>query len=514
MAFASIGQRRGARRVADLSGWGLNAQSAFRLQDGDPIHVYGLRNPGDAALRTPPLKHRFGIIGRRALLAGFLVAQALGGTRTQAAAETQAVAQGTIVFVGVNVVPMDSQRVLPDEAVVVENGRIVAVGANVAVPAHAQVIDGHGRAFLSPGLADMHSHSDTKRDLEVYLANGVTSLLNMGGAPAGFVDRIVPAVNAGTIPGPHVYAAFRVDGSPRYGNFVVTTPEEARWLVRLAKTNGYNFIKVYNDLSPECFQALVEEGRAQGLPVVGHGVTRVGLEHQLDAGQVMVAHTEEFLYTTFASHPGEAQDPAPSLDEIPRAIAFILRDHAYVTADLNTYATIARQWGRPAVVAGFLGSPQARYLAPGRKLEWRDEDYVRRGGSLAAKLRFLRRFTKAMSDAGVPLITGTDAPPIAGLVPGFSLHDDLRALVGAGLTPYQALAAATRTPRGVHRALVAGRRSVRCGGCGQPCGPGAHGRQSAQGSGDAAQTAGCDGCGALVPAGPARGDAGGGGAGL
>ncbi|MGB6604643.1 MAG: amidohydrolase family protein [Steroidobacteraceae bacterium] len=382
----------------------------------------------------------FGIL-RRALLAGLLAAPAL-------AAQTQeARAPGAIVFVHVNLVPMDSQRMLPDETVVVENGRIVRVGVNVAVPPGAQVmIDGHRRAFLSPGLADMHTHSDTKRDLEVYLANGVTSLLNMGGARAPFIDRTMPAVNAGTIPGPHVYAAFRVDGSPRYGNFVVTTPDEARWVVRLAKTNGYSFIKVYNDLSPECFQALVEEGRAQGLPVVGHGVTQVGLERQLDAGQVMVAHTEEFLYTTFASRPGEAQDPAPSLDEIPHAIAFILRDHAYVTADLNTYATIARQWGKPAVVAGFLGGPEARYLDPQRRLQWKDDDYVKRSGSLAAKLEFLKRFTKAMSDAGVPLITGTDAPPIPGLVPGFSLQDDLRALVQAGLTPYQALAAATRTP--------------------------------------------------------------------
>jgi imidazolonepropionase-like amidohydrolase len=110
------------------------------------------------------LKHRFGIIGRRALLGGFLAAQALAGTQTQAAAVTQGGAPGTIAFAHVNVVPMDSQRVLPDQTVVVENGRIARLGANVAVPPDARVIDGRGRAFLSPGLADMHSHSDTKRD--------------------------------------------------------------------------------------------------------------------------------------------------------------------------------------------------------------------------------------------------------------------------------------------------------------------------------------------------------------
>jgi imidazolonepropionase-like amidohydrolase len=107
---------------------------------------------------------------------------------------------------------------------------------------------------------------------------------------------------------------------------------------------------------------------------------------------------------------------------------------------------MARQWGKPAVAAQYLRAPEARYLSPQWYILWGREDYKTRHGSLDARLAFLKRFTKAMSDAGVPLIAGTDAPTIPGLVPGFSLHDDLDALEGAGLTPYQALATATRTP--------------------------------------------------------------------
>jgi hypothetical protein len=351
-------------------------------------------------------------------------------------------------FIAVNVVPMDSDRVLAGQTVLVQDGRIIAIGSRLAVPAGAQVIDGRGTAYLSPGLADMHTHADTAEDMQVYLANGVTTVLNMGEASNEFNAQVRPAVNAGKSPGPHIYAGFLVDGTPQYGHFIVTTPAEARALVGLAKTNGYDFIKVYNNLTPECFQALVEEGRRLHLQVIGHGVTQVGLERQLALGQVMVAHTEEFLYTVFsqpASVPGRP-DSAPSPDEIPRVVDFVSRDKAFITADLNTYATIARQWGKPAVYQSMFETPEFKYLSPRERVEWRKAGYMKRSGDLSAKLAFLGTFTRKLEQAGVPLITGTDAPTIPGLVPGFSLHDDLQALEAAGLSRYQVLSAATRIP--------------------------------------------------------------------
>ena len=360
------------------------------------------------------------------------------------------------VFVAVNVVPMDSDRVLRRQTVVVENGKIRAIGPAVTVPANARVIDGHGTAFLVPGLADMHTHSYTAEDMKVYLANGVTTLLNMGDASNGFAARLKPAINEGKKPGPHIYASFVVDGSPQYGHFFVRTPDEARSLVRLAKANGYEFIKVYNNLSPECFQALVDEARLQQLGIVGHGVSSVGLERQLDAGQIMVAHTEEFLYTVFAKPDDEPTDHAPSPTQFPQAIAMVKRNNAFVTADLNTYATIARQWGKPDVVSEFFRLPEVPYLSPDDRMSWRGEGYTTRKGSLTEKVEFLERFTKALSDAGVPLIVGTDAPGIPGLVPGYSLHADLRALEQAGLTRYQVLSAATRAAGELIRRSVPG----------------------------------------------------------
>ena len=76
------------------------------------------------------------------------------------------------VFVGVNLLPMDSDRVVRNQNVLVAHGKIVAIGASVPVPTEARIVDGHGTSFLSPGLADMHVHSDTSRAMAVFLAYG------------------------------------------------------------------------------------------------------------------------------------------------------------------------------------------------------------------------------------------------------------------------------------------------------------------------------------------------------
>src|SRR5262249_22720695 len=100
----------------------------------------------------------------------------------------------------------------------------------------------------------------------------------------------------------------------------------------------------------------------------------------------------------------------------------------------------------PEVAEAFMQAPEVRYLSPRDRLGWRSGSYTKRPGSIDAKVTFLKHFTKALSDAGVPLVTGTDTPAIPGLAPGFSLHEDLRALEDAGLTRYKVLSAATRVP--------------------------------------------------------------------
>lgn len=351
----------------------------------------------------------------------------------------------TIVFTDVNVVPMDRERVIPRTTVIVTDGKIVSIGIKAKLPAGTPVIDGKG-GWLMPGLADMHNHVTSRDDLALLLANGVTTMLNMGEATNAFVGRIRLGVAKGDIAGPQIFAAFVVDGDPQYGHFVVRTPEEARAIVRLAKANGYSFIKVYTNLSAEAFAALAAEAKAQGVGVVGHNVKAVGLAKQLAAGQAMVAHVEEFFYGFFPDPPEGDQQAPPDDARIADAIALVKAHGAFVTSDLFTYRTIAAQFGRPDVVQAYLAAPEARYLAPGDRIDWARSGYQKKAVDLSRRAAFEARFVKAMADAGVPLITGGDAPSIPGLVPGWALHGEIDAMLEAGLTPWQALSAATQTP--------------------------------------------------------------------
>jgi imidazolonepropionase-like amidohydrolase len=260
----------------------------------------------------------------------------------------------------------------------------------------------------------------------------------MGSAITLDMQRIRQVWAEQGIVAPRVYSSFLIDGpSPRGGPYAATA-DEAREMVRVAKRHGYEFIKLYNSPSREQFLAIADEARKQGIGVVGHGVRAVGLPEALFLGQSMVAHAEEFYYTSFQNRVDEKL--------IPSVVAETRRSGAYVTPNLSTFATMTAQWGKPEQVEKYLADPRARAMSPGVRMMWKRDWRQRRTGDLSEILRFLQTLTKAMQQAGVPLLTGTDSPPVPGMYAGYSIHDDLQALRDAGLTNYEALVAATRTP--------------------------------------------------------------------
>jgi imidazolonepropionase-like amidohydrolase len=343
-------------------------------------------------------------------------------------------------FVDVNVLPMDSERVLRHQTVIVEGDTIIEIGAarGIKVPADATKIDGGGSRYLLPGLADMHTHVEEWNDLVLYTANGVTTILQMGSATLMDQHRLRQILAERQVVGPHIHASFLIDGKSRSGSLYVATTDDAREFVRLAKRHGYEFIKLYNSPSREQFLAVTDEAKQQGIGVVGHGVRAVGLPEALFLGQSMVAHAEEFYYTVFQNREDEKL--------IPSVVAETRRSGAYVTPNLSLMVVMTAQWGKPEQVAKYLADPRAFAMSPEVRLMWTRDWRQRRSGDLSPLLLFLQKFTKAMQEAGVPLLTGTDSPPVPGAYPGYSIHDDLQALRDAGLSNYEALVAATRTP--------------------------------------------------------------------
>ena len=348
-------------------------------------------------------------------------------------------ADSLTAFVGAHVVSMRTPEVLRDYTVIVRNGVISAIGprAQVQVPAAARRIDASGE-YLMPGLVDFHVHVGERRDLSRYLAHGVTTIVNMGGNASSMLAWR-DSVRARAMVGPDIYVGAFLNGPlERGGPLTVQTTADARDAVQQASERRYDFIKVYNSLTEPQFLAAMEEARARRLPVIGHAVRSIGLARGFALGQQAVAHAEEYMYDGL-----RVGDTAG----IPAVVEYTRRARAGFIANLSAYDAIQRQWGKPAVVDSFLRASEASDLSEFWRTRWRNADYATRRGSLD-RLWFLKELTLAMQRGGVIVLLGTDSPSIPGMFAGASIHEELRLLVDAGLSPYEALSAGTRNAGG------------------------------------------------------------------
>ena len=397
-------------------------------------------------------------IGFTALLI-ILVVSRLSAQSTRG---TQPVPDGAaFAFVDVNVVPMDSERVIRNQTVVVRDGRISAVGAtkSVRVPKGAIRIDGRGR-YLMPGLADMHVHLeyfDRDAQLLLFPANGVTTVRNMDGRPNILLWR--DQIADGTLLGPTIFTAGAIlEGKPpqRADNRVVETPAQAEAAVEEQKRAGYDFVKVYHTLNRETYEAIIAAAKKHGLPVVGHVPRSVGLEGALAARQKSIEHLEGYV-------DGIEADDSPLRNQ-----RSWLKRYFAVKIDgdkIRSVAAATRRagvWNVPTLVErqksalpservrAWMRRPEMRYLPPETAEFWNqaNERITRRMSpedfeSVADGERVRKHLVKSLYEGGVRLLVGTDTPnPF--VIPGFSVYEELQNFVDAGLTPYQALKAGTR----------------------------------------------------------------------
>lgn len=333
----------------------------------------------------------------------------------------------------VHVTAVDATRVRPDVTVVVARGRIVAVGpaASTRVPRGARVVDATG-AFLIPGLWDMHAHLgdepfDRDDALALFVANGVTGVRVMAGEPAHHEWR--RTIRAGRLLGPTmIIASRRADESK-------TTPAEARRLVRTAKREGADVYKVYDDLSRDAYFAVIDEAKRVGLPVVGHVPRSVTIVEAAAAGQRTVEH--------FTGLDGALTNEVQA-DTIA---AMLARFH------VRMCPTLVMRHGYAALdVPDVASDPRLAYAKP----DWREwwSSLIREASAFPAGEMDRRRALVASEDrllarlhaAGVGVLAGTDVGACPFGVPGFSLQDELVRLVDAGLSPDDALRAATIEP--------------------------------------------------------------------
>lgn len=410
-------------------------------------------------------------------------------------------------FTNVNVVPMNEDRVLRQQTVLVRQGRIDIIGAytKVRVPKGFIVIDGSGK-YLMPGLADMHVHigdeiretslpgreplhagvagpewdGAIEAELLLNLYYGVTTVRNMMGSPTTLEWR--HRIRARQVLGPRLYtASFLVDGNPpsvNYPGFKVLgypfdKPEEAPALVKELKRQGYDFIKLYQALNPPSYYALVKAARAEHLSPVGHIPFSVGIAGALKAPMDSDEHLR--------GYDVDPNNPPPLATSPERFnLWFKLTD-----AQMRNYAQATKASGMyntPTLVGYHLEPSGAEYTA---RLEDRDMRFVppelRKfmsqksfppgmkapdGSDLDEAYHKwtgpVERMTMALYNAGSPLLSGTDYPYNVSM-PGKGLLKELELFVQIGMTPYGALKTSTVTAQEFIRQTVESEKDMHRG---------------------------------------------------
>jgi hypothetical protein len=373
------------------------------------------------------------------------------------AAEIQeADARGQLAFVHANVIAMDTTDELHDVTVLVEGGTIVAVG-QLAAPDRARVVDARGK-WLIPGLADMHVHLDgTRGMLALFIAAGVTTVRNMAGSPK--IVAVRERVARGDVLGPRIYTAGPfVDGPrPRWeASDVVARPEDAEQVVAAQAAAGYDFIKIYNGLSRESYDAVAKAARAHHLPIAGHVPFAVPLAHALATEQASIEHLTGFLEAI-----ERPDSPVRGSHTLSRSIEGWLYTDSRRVANVAAEAARHGVWSCPTLITSVAYGELWRGRIPVTgALDAVSPDWLARWDpkhSPRHPLGELRRATEQVGDrelaaelavvrelaaSGAPLLAGTDTPNPY-VVPGASLHQELSLLAAAGLSPYAALRAAT-----------------------------------------------------------------------
>ena len=361
----------------------------------------------------------------------------------------------SFAIVGVNVIPMDEERILEDQTVIVSNGviRSISDAATTALPADLTRIEGNGR-YLMPGLADLHIHLRHADEFVNYLAWGVTTVMHLGGSGESAQQQLAyrESIKNGSLLGPNIYTTGRIlDGDPALPRdaYSLTTRADARRAVQDLKANGFDFIKIYNNVSRPVFEAIVAEARTQELSVIGHIPRSFDPLIALGGDQDAIAHTEELFFTYFKgprSTENMSRDYEPDLGKLPKLIEVLVDNNVAVMPDLCFTFTNLLMWDGLDIL--WL-DPEFPYLRPSTASLWQRgninrrseiDNFIVRG---QWKYNLMQKLTLEFQKAGILQVIGTDAS-LPGLFPGKAVHRELTELVKAGISNFDALAIGSR----------------------------------------------------------------------
>lgn len=383
----------------------------------------------------------------------------------------------SLAITHVTVIDVTSASPAPDQTVLVEKEKIVVIGPSqaVAIPSGAKIVDGSGK-FLIPGLADMHVHltgsgepdGSRKFILPLLVANGITTVRDMG----GYLDSLLPLrkeIEEGKRTGPRIiFAGPYLDGDPPAFQpaIVVKDRTQADDAVQKLTQRGVDFIKVQSNLSRDAYFAVAAAAKQRNISFVGHVPDRITAWEAAAAGQKSIEHLTGELRACSINEPDlirtQFQDSSSAAQT---AWQRVLLDSYSDQKAVELIAKFREQntWQTPTLIllrdlafsSGNLGlpsNPHVKYV-PRKLLGIWQQGYEQARTGVTRDQAFVRSalleksfgLVELMQKGRVKVLAGTDtAAPY--IFPGFSLHEELALLVKAGLTPAEALQAATRNP--------------------------------------------------------------------
>jgi len=415
------------------------------------------------------------------LLLSFILAACAGVPSEGDVQETQKIA-----ITHVNLVPMTTEIILANQTVLIEGTRIAAVGPadEIKIPKNATIIDGTG-AYLMPSLADMHMHTMPNWDEQfpispfvLYLANGVTTVRNLDPRPDTEHETISPdyvlawrdEIQNGSRPGPTMYTTGISLQGPNDWKPIVFEAGDAEKVVQQNVDGGYDFLKIFEFFPAAHFAEVMAAAQEQGMYVIGHIPMEVGLEAAVNGGMDEIAHVIPILYweRTNVYVQGMTRNEFMQAWQQKYLAQWDGVDpetwYAREKENIAEIVEIIRSNGVNVCTTG-VGPDITRDLITNYDsfIERVDMQYARRRyldliahGEDSSQKAFSQNpglvdifiyerdvWIRELHNVGVTLIAGTDSGFGQGLVPGFSLHGELFALVDAGLTPYEAIATST-----------------------------------------------------------------------
>jgi imidazolonepropionase-like amidohydrolase len=355
----------------------------------------------------------------------------------------------TLAIVGATLIDGTGATPVPDSAVVIHDGRIVAVGprSQVKIPKRAHLVEAQGK-FILPGLWDMHAHFEQVEWGPIYLAAGVTTVRDCGNE-FEFITAVRDAIAQGRGLGPRLLLAGIVDGTApmAIGVARVDTPEQARFWTDKYHAAGFQQMKIYSSVKLEEIKAVADEAHRLGMTVTGHVPNGLTAYQAIEAGQDQINHILYISDIMRAPLPenatrAERRNAAANLDlnsaEAQKALAFLKDHYTVVDPTMALFELFTATSAKPP--ASF--EPGVSKIPSELAQQITDIEPPNENSAIGEKI-----FEKdlaivgALHRAGIPVVAGTDQA-----VPGHSLHREIELYVQAGFTPMEAIQAATIVP--------------------------------------------------------------------